>query len=526
MAIRLLSIIIFAVLISPVLNSKEIIHLTPGTTARTQNTYDTYVTFVTLNALPSAYAPADIQESALVTLFQQKKFTGTLKQSCAFTSFDNATPVTHLFVGMGAMNGAPQEQAENARRAAGIMVQQLKSFKSSLALLSFPESIINTPNAAYVIGQALIAARLAAYEFDDFKSSKEASSSIELMLDIPEALRTHSEITAAPVIAEATNTARWLGLLPPNICNPVFLAEFAKTKAAALNCRCTVLGKKAAAKLGMGGFNAVGGGSASKNKFIVVEYLGGKEGTAPIALVGKGVTFDSGGLCIKTAQGMLDMKYDMCGGAAVLTTVFALAQLKTPVNVIAIVPAVENMLSSTSYRASDIVTFLNGKTAEIINTDAEGRVILADGLAYAEKYYSPSLIIDVATLTGACITALGSYYIGMMTRNEQLVEKITTAGLSSGDYVWRLPLSDNYKAGIVSDFADIANLGKSGAGATYAAMFLENFVEKTPWVHLDIAGAAFNVSGISYFNPTYCTGAAVRLLIDFITKSTADERTT
>ena len=276
-----------------------------------------------------------------------------------------------------------------------------------------------------------------------------------------------------------------------------------------------VFGRDKALKLGMGGFCAVDSGSDQEGQFIILEHIVSKKAPT-IVLVGKGVTFDSGGISLKPPAYMTGMKYDMSGAAAVIGALGAIGKLNLKVNVIGITPAVENMPSGKSDRQDDILTFMNGKTAEVISTDAEGRLILADALCYAEKEYKPDVMIDAATLTGACVVALGHAFMALMTRDEKLAKKLTEHGKLTGDRVWELPLHDDYKPGNKSQVADVANAGSReyGAGTIEAGLFLEHFVEKTPWVHLDIAGVADGVPGVSYTGKG-AAGAAVRLLVEF-----------
>jgi leucyl aminopeptidase len=267
----------------------------------------------------------------------------------------------------------------------------------------------------------------------------------------------------------------------------------------------------------MGGFCAVDAGSDQDGKFVILEYKTSAKNKPTIALVGKGVCFDSGGISLKPSSSMDGMKFDMSGAAATIATMSIIAQLKPDINVIGITPLVENMPSGKAARQDDIITFLNGKTAEIKSTDAEGRLILADALHYAEKYYKPQIIIDIATLTGACAYAIGHFYTGMMTRNQKLADLFIKHGQSTGDKVWQLPLEDDYIDAIKSDVADIANIGSPAyrAGASTAACFLENFIEKAQWIHLDIAGTANEVPGVSYLGKG-ATGVGVRLFTEFI----------
>ena len=292
-------------------------------------------------------------------------------------------------------------------------------------------------------------------------------------------------------IARGMNEAKWLGNLPSNICTPKYLSEVAKSYKSEKNVKVTIHNRKAIEKIGMTSFLAVAQGSVAEPHFIEVHYQGGKKDDAPICLVGKGITMDAGGLCLKPGASMLEMKYDMCGAAAVLATVHAVAQMQLPLNVIALVPACENLPDANAIKPSDIIKTLSGLTVEVLNTDAEGRLILADALTYAKRY-EPQSIVDVATLTGACVVGLGDVYSGLFVNDPILCDTLEAAAEVSLDAVWALPFNGKYKAQIKSLVADCANIGPKGkAGAPIAATFLAQFIDQeTPWAHLDIAGTA------------------------------------
>src|SRR3712207_3907254 len=271
--------------------------------------------------------------------------------------------------------------------------------------------------------------------------------------------------------------------------------------------------------MGMGGIVAVGKGSNNPPKLIVLEYTGVSDPQQkPYLLVGKAVTFDSGGISLKPTEKMDEMKFDKCGGVNVISIMKSLSSLKIKNNVIGIIPAVENMPSNSSYRPSDIIKMYNGKSVEVLNTDAEGRLILADALSFGIKQYNPKLIIDMATLTGACIIALGTNVAGIIGNDEKLIRKIIDTSKITDEKMWQLPLFEEYHDQIKSKNADIKNIGGRAAGAITAAAFLSNFVENTPWVHLDIAGTAWNQEGSlpKSYNPAGATGFGIRTIIKFI----------
>ena len=337
--------------------------------------------------------------------------------------------------------------------------------------------------------------------------------------DLKAAKRTVAE---AQIVAEATNYAREIGNLPGNVVTPRVLADYARELAKESNLDCTVLTKKELEKGGFGGLLAVGGGSANEPHLIVLEYNGTNETAAsahPIALVGKAITFDSGGISIKPSDKMDEMKFDKCGGVAVLAILKAVAQLQLPLHILGVISSAENMPSSTSYRPGDIVTSYHGTdkrgvTIEVLNTDAEGRIVLGDALVYARQR-GAATIIDFATLTGACVVALGSVAAGLLGNDEALQEKIRSSGQRTGDRVWPLPLWQEYKDKIKSDVADHKNTGGRYGGAITAAAFLAKYVGETPWAHLDIAGTAWTTDDLPYLTKG-ATGFGVRLVVDLL----------
>ena len=287
------------------------------------------------------------------------------------------------------------------------------------------------------------------------------------------------------------NTARDLGNLPGNICTPTYLSRQATNYSKSYGkLKTTILNLKDMEKLGMGSLLSVSQGSRTPPKFIVMQYSGGKKVDRPYVLVGKGVTFDSGGISIKPGAAMDEMKFDMCGAASVMGTMVSVNELKLPINVVAIVPSVENMPDGAAIKPGDIVTSMSGQTIEILNTDAEGRLILCDALTYSEKF-KPKAVIDVATLTGACVIALGAHPAGLLSNQQKLADQILAAGTECGDRAWQMPLWDDYQDQLKSNFADMANIGGREAGTVTAACFLSRFTKKLNWAHLDIAGVAW-----------------------------------
>ena len=321
-------------------------------------------------------------------------------------------------------------------------------------------------------------------------------------------------IVAGSAIAEGHSLARTLGMMPGNLCTPAFLSSTAQDIAARHGMKVTVLGRAEMEVEGMGSFLCVAQGTPEDPKLIVLEYSGGAAGAAPVALVGKGLCFDSGGISIKPAQGMEWMKFDMCGAAGVLGAMEAIARLHLPINVVGLIGSTTNMPSGTAFKPGDVVKSLSGKFIEIINTDAEGRLVLADVLTYASRF-KPAAIIDAATLTGACVIALGHTASGVLGNNAALIAEVLGAGTRAGEPGWQLPMWDDYKDLIKSDVADIRNSGGRPAGTISAALFLAEFAGTVPWVHLDIAGTAYTESDLVTV-PSGPTGVPVGTFVEFV----------
>jgi leucyl aminopeptidase len=321
-------------------------------------------------------------------------------------------------------------------------------------------------------------------------------------------------VRAALAIGEGHSLARRLGMLPGNVCTPDYLADTARDIAKRLGMTTAVLDRAAMEREKMGSFLCVAQGTTQDPKLITISYNKGPKDAKPVALVGKGLCFDSGGISIKPAQGMEWMKFDMCGAAGVLGAMEAIGRLELPINVVGLIGATTNMPSGEAVKPGDVVQASNGKFIEIINTDAEGRLVLADVLAYAKRF-SPSAVIDAATLTGACVIALGHTATGVMGNDEALVQEVLDAGKRSGEPGWPLPLWDDYKELIKSDIADIKNSGGRPAGTITAALFLKEFAEGYPWVHLDIAGTAYTESDLGTV-PRGPTGVPVGMFVEFV----------
>ncbi len=356
---------------------------------------------------------------------------------------------------------------------------------------------------------------LGSYQFITYKTQDkelfEVSSTSVLNAD-PNAVKKGS------IIAKAVCYARDMENDPGNVTTPTKLAKLAKDIASEGGMKLTVFDRKKFTEMGMGAFAGVASGTGEPPKFILLEYKGGKADEKPIALVGKGLTFDSGGISIKPSASMDEMKFDMCGGGLVLGVMKAVAQLKPKVNIVAAVPATENLSGNKAYKPGDILTAYNGKTIEVLNTDAEGRLILADALAYVSKHFKPQYILDFATLTGAVVIALGHVATGIMGTDQKLIKKVKNSSKNTGEKVWELPLWDEYCEQIKSEIADIKNIGAvRQAGTIAAGAFLKEFVdEEIPWVHFDIAGTAYNQKEKSYTYKKGATGATIRLILDMV----------
>jgi len=382
----------------------------------------------------------------------------------------------------------------------------------------FPELNVKGTSLADRVQAIAEGVWLGLYTFDKYQTkkreNKRALRSLTIMIPSRRDLDgAEAAVATARAVASGTNFARDLGNEPGNVCTPEFLGD----QAAALKhkkLKVTVMDKKAIEKSGFTALLAVNQGSAKEPRFIVLEYNGGKKGDAPVALVGKGLTFDAGGISIKPGQAMDEMKFDMCGSAAVLGIFKAVTDMNLSVNLLGVIPSTENLLGGAAYKPGDIVTTYKGVTIEVLNTDAEGRIILSDALAYAAEK-KPAEIIDFATLTGACVIALGAQATGLMGSSKKLKSGLKISGDHTHDRVWELPMYEEYQEQIKSKIADIRNIGGREAGTITAACFLSRFVDDIPWAHLDIAGTAWDMKGTD-LSPVGATGAGVRLVVDYL----------
>ena len=395
--------------------------------------------------------------------------------------------------------------AKHVRQAICAAVVAVKSPTVKRVALCF------TAEATAAMVRATVAAVAdASYVYTTTKSKPEprAIANVVLNVSAPERLKVAFDCAVAGVYG--VELAKEWANRPANHATPVLLAQAAKALATLPKIKCDVLGPSQVGKLGMGSFMAVAQGSSEPLRFIVLRYDGAAKAQAPVVLVGKGITFDTGGISIKPAPEMDEMKFDMCGAASVLGVFCALAELKPPINVVGLIPACENMPDGRAIKPGDVVTSMSGQTIEILNTDAEGRLVLCDALTYAERF-KPLAVIDIATLTGACVVALGGVRSGLFSSSDDLAAQLHAAGESSLDLCWRMPLDDEYAEGLKTNFADVANVAGRAGGAVTAAKFLQRFAAKFPWAHLDIAGTAWK-SGAA----KGATGRPVGLLLDYL----------
>ncbi|HOE78891.1 MAG TPA: leucyl aminopeptidase [Smithellaceae bacterium] len=461
-----------------------------------------------------AVAAVDRETGGLLTqLIKNRDFEGKEGQ---LTSLYTGRGVPFRLVLLTGLGRKKELTPEKVRRAFAGAARQLRDLKVKRAILMPHWNLLNGRKS--ILAASIVeGVRLGLYKYLRYKTQEKdakAMSGLELVCNQADYHLIASEVKKANIISDAVCFVRDLVWAPGNEMTPSILAAEARKIAAGKKLTCSVMGKDRLKSLGMNAFLAVAAGSHQTPRFIVLEYGGAKRGTPPVVLVGKGLTFDAGGISLKPSEKMDEMKMDMAGGAAVMAVAQAAAQLNLRLNLVCLIPATENMPGGGALKPGDIIKSYSGATIEIINTDAEGRLILADGLAYAAKF-KPAAIIDIATLTGACIVALGEEVIGMFGTDEGLKEKIKKASEKTGELLWEMPLWDMYSEMIKSDIADVKNTGGRLAGAITAASFLKRFAGNYPWVHLDIAGPAWASKDKPYI-PKGATGAGVRLLIEYL----------
>jgi leucyl aminopeptidase len=413
-----------------------------------------------------------------------------------------------LLVGLGERKDYAEGAYRDAVRAAAGALRELGARDAALFLV---DTRVGGRPLSWNVRHAVLGVREAFYRFDQLKTQKKAASPAlaHVVLPVSSSPQLQEAVAEAQATADGAELARTLGNLPPNICTPAYLADEAKKLAKQFKLGLEVLERRDMERLGMGALLAVARASHQPPKLIVLRYSGAAKARKPLALVGKGITFDTGGISLKPAAEMDEMKYDMSGAASVLGAIRALATMKAPVNVVGLIPTCENMPGGAASRPGDVVTSLSGQTVEILNTDAEGRLILCDALTYAARF-QPEAVVDVATLTGACVIALGHVATGLFANDQRLADAIREAADDAWDRVWQMPLWEDYQEQLRSNFADFANIGGRPAGSITAACFLARFTREQRWAHLDIAGTAWK-SG----REKGSTGRPVPLLVRF-----------
>jgi leucyl aminopeptidase len=425
----------------------------------------------------------EVSGGRLTALLERGDISGKTGKTSLLHDVAGVTAPRVLVVGLGE---AGKFGVAQYLKAVGDAARALKAGPVQHALLTFSEEPVLGRDAAWAIRQAAIAADHACYRYTATLGKKKDEPGLrKLSINGSDA----TALAQGQAIAAGVKFARELGNLPPNVCNPAYLAQQAQEFAARFDTTdCEVLDRAQMEELGMGSLLAVARGSANAPKLIVLKYTNGGD-AKPFVLVGKGITFDTGGINLKVQGGIEEMKFDMCGAASVLGTFVSAVGMQLPINLVVIVPAVENMPDADAYRPSDVLTSMSGKTIEVGNTDAEGRLILCDALTYAQRF-EPQALLDVATLTGACVVALGKFATGLMSKDDQLSAELLAAGEQVFDRAWRLPLWDEYQTQLESTFADVYNIGGRWAGAITAGCFLSRFTEGQRWAHLDIAGVS------------------------------------
>ncbi|HEY7896084.1 MAG TPA: leucyl aminopeptidase [Gemmatimonadaceae bacterium] len=459
-------------------------------------------------AMPADLATLDAKlGGTLNRTLGRRDFRGGRDELLHLSGSGTASPQRVLLVGLG----EPADVAGALRRAAGIAARQAR--KLGVNALAWYDG----GRTAETVEAVTVGLLAGAWEYADLKTPPPADdrrAELESAIILCDDAAAGQAVERGTAIGEGMALARRLAMMPGNLCTPAYLADTAREIAARHNMQLTVLGRAEMEKEKMGSFLCVAQGTPQDPKLIALEYKRGPAGAKPIALVGKGLCFDSGGISIKPAQGMEAMKFDMCGAAGVLGAMDTIGRLGLPVNVVGLVGSTTNMPSGTAVNPGDVVRSHLGKTIEVINTDAEGRLVLADVLSYARRF-EPSAVVDAATLTGACVIALGHTASGVFGTDDALVADVLAAGSRAGEPGWRLPLFDEYKELIKSDVADIKNTGGRPAGASTAAMFLKEFADGLSWVHMDIAGTAYSESDLGYI-PKGPTGVPVGTFVELV----------
>jgi len=466
---------------------------------------------------PSALELDTASDHALNYALSRGDLEGELGTTLLLTQIPNAAAERVLLVGLGPEREFVESSYCMALCAATRTLRKTGAVEATLCLNELP---LNGRDGAWKIEQAVLAVMDGMYRFDKMKSEppRQKLALTEVVVHVADrsaASAAADAVDRAVAIAAGITLAKDLGNLPGNVCTPTYLAEQARELGSHYGFEVTILDRADIEKLGMNAFLAVAGGSRQPPKLIVMEYHGGTREALPVVLVGKGITFDTGGVNIKSPSEMEQMKFDMCGAASVFGAMRAAALMNLPLNVVGIIPAAENMPDGNAIKPGDVVTTMSGQTVEILDTDAEGRLALSDALTYAEKY-KPAVLVDVATLTGAIVSALGEIATGVFSNNDALVREVLEAGDCAWDRAWHMPLWHEYQDTFKSNVADFANVGPRGDCAITAACFLSRFTKRYPWVHLDIAGTA-SKSG----EDKGATGRPVALLAHFLASRAA-----
>lgn len=463
---------------------------------------------------PAAKQIDEQSQGYVQRLVEQGDIQGKIGQILLLRQIPNIVASRILLVGCGEQSKLNETQYQKIISHAfkWLKHRPFKEISCYLTELPIPKRDIH-----WLVKQAILYAHDVFYQFDQFKTKKENKNHLDkISFFVPSTQNTtlsEQAILEANATATGMHLAKDLANLPSNVCTPSYLADTAMELAKNYSSlKAKEFDEKALRKMGMGAFVAVSQGSQESGKLIVVEYRGADKAQKPIALVGKGITFDTGGISLKPSRAMDEMKADMCGAASVLGAMKAIAELQLPINVVAVIASAENMPGGAACKPGDIVTTLSGQTVEILNTDAEGRLVLCDALTYTQQQFDPEIIIDLATLTGAVIVALGYIPTGLLSNNDHLAKELLLASKQSYDRLWQLPLWEDYQSHLDSPFADIANISDNGAAGTImAACFLSRFINDVPWAHLDIAATSFN-SGKN----KGATGRPVPLLMQYL----------
>lgn len=445
----------------------------------------------------AAQAIDDASNGYITNILKRGDLDGKLEATLMLHNVPGSQVERVLLVGLGKLAEFTEKQFCKAVRAS---VKAVAASGTTEAVSFLAELPVKELSVGWKVAHLVEVVLDATYRFDAIKRKKTAAEEKEAKKELKELTisiadantlnEAESAVAEGRALAAGVSLAKDLGNLPPNVCTPTYLAEQALALGKAYGLKVEVLDTDALKELGMGSFLGVTQGSEEPPKFIIMQHLNGNKDQKPVVLVGKGVTFDTGGISLKPGAEMDEMKYDMCGAASVLGTFKTIAEMKLPLNVIGIIPTCENMPDGRATRPGDVLTSMSGLTIEVLNTDAEGRLILCDALTYAERF-EPSAVVDIATLTGACVIALGHHASGLFSNNDDLAKELLNAGEAALDRAWHMPMWDDYQPLLDSNFADIANIGGRAGGSITAACFLSRFAKKYEWAHLDIAGTAW-----------------------------------